>query len=83
MGKRTTVTLDEDIVTKLVNEAHRTGVPFRQVLNDALRRSLNQPQRSRGPKPFKVRARDLGARADLDFDNVEQLLDQIEGPFRK
>jgi hypothetical protein len=83
MSKRTTVTLDDDVVAKLAGEAHRSGLPFRHVLNEALRRALSQPRKPRGSKPFKVRARDLGARPDLDFDNIEQLLDQVEGPFRK
>jgi hypothetical protein len=83
MPKRTTVTLDDDVVARLAGEAHRSGLPFRHVLNEALRRALSPPRKPRGLKPFKVRARDLGARADLDFDNIEELLDQVEGPFRK
>ena len=37
---RTTVTLDPDVQTLLKDAAHRSGRPFKQVLNDALRAGL-------------------------------------------
>jgi hypothetical protein len=44
---------------------------------------LTPPKRPGGLKPFKVEARKLGWRDDLNFDNIEELLDQVEGPFRR
>ena len=37
---RTTLTLDEDVVRLLADEAHRTQRPFKHVVNDAIRRGL-------------------------------------------
>jgi hypothetical protein len=34
-------------------------------------------------KPFKVVPRDLGLPPGLNYDNVEELLDILEGPYRK
>ena len=34
-------------------------------------------------KRFVVEARPLGLRPDLNFDKIEELLDEIEGPCRR
>ena len=80
---RTTLTLDEDVAAKLRSEARRTGRPFKQVVNEHLRRSLNTPATSGAGKPFRIKARDLGLRPGLSYDNIGQLLEQVEGPFHK
>ena len=79
---RTTLTLDEDVAAKLKSEARRTGRSFKELVNEHLRRSLNTPPPA-DQKPFRIYARDLGLRPGLDYDNVGQLLEQIEGPFYK
>jgi hypothetical protein len=40
---RTTLTLDDDLAVLLRQEAETTGLPFRTVVNDALRRGLEAP----------------------------------------
>jgi hypothetical protein len=35
---RTTLTLDDDVAAKLKTEAQRTGAPFREIVNEVLRR---------------------------------------------
>jgi hypothetical protein len=79
---RTTLTLDDDVATLLNKEARRTGAPFKQVVNQTLRLGLiaaKQPPR----KPFVVTPINLGLPPDLSYDNVEELLDYLEGPFRR
>lgn len=34
-------------------------------------------------KHFVVEARPIGLRPDLNFDKIEELLDEIEGPWRR
>jgi len=41
---RTTLTLDPDVARMLTDEAHRLRKPFKQVVNDALRRGLDNPR---------------------------------------
>jgi hypothetical protein len=80
---RTTLTLDDDVAAKLKAETRRTGRPFRDVVNDALRRGLLV---SRPPKraPFRVRTRSLGGlRPGLRLDSIADLLEQIEGPLHR
>jgi hypothetical protein len=77
---RTTLTLDEDVAEKLRAEARHAGKPFKQVVNDALRRGLALRRETRSAKPFKVRAKDLGLYPGINYDNVGDLLEHVEGP---
>ena len=79
---RTTLTLDDDVAAKLKAEVRRSGNSFKQVVNDVLRRELNKPAEKKLP-PFKVKARDLGLRPGYSYDNVWELIEQIEGPDYK
>ena len=58
---RTTLTLDDDVAAKLKAEARRSGRPFRDIVNDLLRRGLAARRESTPREPFRVEARDLGA----------------------
>lgn len=79
---RTTLTLDDDVAARLRAEARRTGRPFKQVVNECLRRGLLRPRRAAGRAPFRVVARDLGAlKPGLSLDNIAELLEVVEGPL--
>jgi hypothetical protein len=82
VSKRTTLTIEDDIAERLQKEARRTGKPFKEVVNEALRRGL-----ARGPderrKPFRVHARKLGLRPGFELDDVEGLIERLEGPDRR
>ena len=57
---------------------------FKEIVNEVLRRGLKSNSASNGQrKRFKVEPLNLGLREDLDFNNIEDWLDRIEGPFRK
>lgn len=84
MIMRTTLTLDEDVATRLKSLARRSGRAFRDVVNDTLRRGLACPPASAPRQPFKVHVRDLGRlRPGLSLDNIGALLEQIEGPLHR
>lgn len=74
---RTTLTLDDDVATLLKKEARKSGEPFKQVVNDTLRRGLTAG-RQPAQKPFKVKPINLGL--PRDFDKVEDLIEYLEGP---
>lgn len=81
---RTTLTLDEDIARKLQAEARRSGRSFKETVNSALRRALNEARQASGERPFRVEARDLGRlRPGLSLDNVADLLEEVEGPLHR
>jgi hypothetical protein len=77
---RTTLTLDEDVAAKLKAESRRAGRPFREVVNETLRRGLAGRPATARTRAFKVIVRDLGGlKPGLNLDNVAELLEQIEG----
>ena len=78
---RTTLTLDDDVARRLEAEARRTRRSFKSVVNETLRAGLLRT--STRVKPFRVKAKALGLRANVDLANVEQLLDRLEGANRR
>ena len=81
---RTTLTLDDDVAAKLAAEVRRHGKPFREVVNETLRRGL-ATRRSPASRPhFRVDARDVGAlRPGLSLDNLADLIERIDGPLHR
>lgn len=79
MSKRTTLTLDDDVADGLASVARRAGRPYRDVVNEVIRRGLHRP--AEGP-PFRVAAEEMRRRAGVDIDDVEGLLDLLDGPTR-
>lgn len=78
---RTTLTLDDDVAKLLEKEQRRSGNSFKQVVNHFLRLGLTTKPPAR--KPFKVTPINLGLPPGLSFDNTEELLDYLEGPYRR
>jgi hypothetical protein len=76
------VTLEEDVASRLDQEARRTGRSFKDVVNEAIRRGLGRRQ-AEAPPAYELRARDMGLRPGFDLDYIEGLLDRIEGPLRR
>ncbi|MBE7417484.1 MAG: antitoxin [Ideonella sp.] len=72
---RTTVTLDLDVHRLLKEAERRSGQPFKQVLNDALRAGLKRPP-ARTP-PFKQRVFSLG-RPRVDLTKAGALAAELE-----
>src|SRR5205807_9941500 len=83
MTRRTTLTLDEDVARKLLEQARKDGKPFRTVVNEALRGGLNAPKSRAAAPRFRVKPRQMAVRSGYDFDSIEELLDQLEGPARR
>ena len=80
---RTTLTLDDDVRAKLEAEMRKTGKSFKETVNETLRVGLTVRSEAKPAKPFKIYTRDLQSRPGVNFDNIEELLDQLEGPFRR
>jgi hypothetical protein len=79
---RTTLTLDEDVARRLHQETRRSGKSFKEAVNHFLRLGLSaarKPQR----KPFVVTPINLGLPDGFDFDNVEKVIELLEGPLHR
>jgi hypothetical protein len=80
LGVRTTLTIDEDVAAKLKAEARRAGRPFREVVNETLRRGLASRRVAARQRSFKVNFRDLGnLKPGLSLDNPAELIEHVEG----
>jgi plasmid stability protein len=80
---RTTLTLDDDVYSKLETETRRSGRSFREVVNEYLRRALASGEGRRSSGRFRVDARPMGLRPGIDISNIEQLLDDLDGAGRR
>lgn len=73
---RTTVTLDPDVAAKLRETARENGVSFKEALNSNVRRGLESTAAT--PRPYRIRARRLGARPGVDLDKALALAGELE-----
>lgn len=80
---RTTLTIDDDVAFALKKVQERSPKkPFKKVVNDALRKGLGLEKTS-PKKKFKLVSYPMGLRPGYSLDNIEELLDQVEGPERR
>jgi len=77
---RTTLTLDEDVARKIKAIVRQSGRPFKQVINESLRIGLSARKEVRSLPKFQVQAKDLGELPGINYDNIGELLEQVEGP---
>jgi hypothetical protein len=80
---RTTLTLEDDVARKLVAEARRSGQSFKSVVNACLRMALNAKKQTAPAPRFSIRTRPLDPVPGVVFDNIEGLLDQLDGATRR
>ena len=73
---RTTVTLDEDVTSKLQQTARERGVSFKVAINDAVRAGL--AANTSAAKSFHVQARPLGVRSGVDLGKALSLAGELE-----
>ncbi len=77
---RTTLTIDEDIAARLVEAQKKTGMSFKEIVNQTLRRGLERQQASLRKLPrFVVKPRAMGQRPGVNYANIGELLEQLEG----
>ena len=77
---KTTLTIEEDVAVRLekVLKARRTS--FNALINEVLRRGLDDMDRSAEPRtPYVLRTVDLGACLVPNLDSVAQVLAYGEG----
>ena len=83
MAVRITLSLDENLVAEIQKAADRSGRSFEEAINDSLRLSVRSHPVSVPAAPFEVRAKALYARPGINFDDIEELLEQAEGPAHR
>jgi acyl-ACP thioesterase len=77
--------LDDDVAMTVKEEMKAgDGKTFKDALNDLVRRaryvSTNGAEK---PKPFKVRSFNMGVYEHLNYDKINELIEEIEGPLHR
>jgi len=76
---RTTLTIDERIARDLKEIAHRSGKPFKQVVNETLHAGLDARKSARRPRRYRLEPSSLGdPLPGIDLDKALQLADSLE-----
>jgi hypothetical protein len=75
---RTTLSLDDDVAKLLRRELRQSGASLKAAVNHFLRLGL-MASGKRERKPFVVHPRPLGLPPGLSYDNVEDLIEALEG----
>ena len=80
---RTTVTLDDALEDRLRKYASDHSIKFKKALNDILKKGLDQTEVAEVAAPYKTKPKKVGLRKGPSYDNVNELLEQVEGPKHK
>ena len=77
---RTTLTLDDDVLTRVREVCRRTGEPLKVAVNRLLRTGLLAERRPEGLARFHVDARPLCVQPGVSLDSIADLLERLDGP---
>lgn len=76
---RTTLTIEDRLARELKDLAHRSGKPFKVILNETLRAGLAARKSSARPKPYRVRPASMGkVLGGIDLHKTLALADALE-----
>jgi hypothetical protein len=80
---RTTLTIDNDVAARLERLRRERDTSLKQLVNDALRRGLQEIETKPKPrKPFRLKTFD-GGELLVPIDNVAEAISLIEGDNHK
>ena len=80
---RTAITLDEDVLDNARILKEKLGIPFKAVINKALRIGLVKVEQPSRQRSCRTKPHEMGLRKGYDLDNIQDLLAQAEGdPIR-
>ena len=74
---RTTLTLDDDVADSIKEQARLLNMPFKRIVNDALRRGMSPGAPEERPV-FRVTPLSGGFRPGVDLLRLNQLNDELE-----
>ena len=80
---RTTLVIDDDVMDKARDLASKRRVPFREVVNEALRAGLSIVEAPTNQKKYRTTPQPMGLRPGRNLDNIQELLAQVEGENRR
>jgi len=76
---RMPLTLDEDVLIKARAVAGQLRIPFKNVINEALRLGLIKVEKPAKKCRYRTDPSPMGLRKGISLDNIQELLSQAEG----
>ena len=76
---RTTLTIDDDVMERARAVAAKLHIPFKAIVNEALRAGLDQVEQPAKQRRYRTKPHEMGLRHGHNIDNIQELLAQIEG----
>ncbi len=76
---RTTLSIDDDVLEKAKAAATKRRLPFRTVINEALRAGLKSMALPPEAVPYRTKPHKLGLKSGKNLDDIQELLAQLEG----
>jgi hypothetical protein len=76
---RTTLVIDDDVLEQARTLASKRRIPFRRVVNEALRAGLAKIEAPSRQKKYRTLSRPMGLIPGRNLDNIQELLAQVEG----
>lgn len=80
---RTTITLDADVAAGIAAAQRRHGWSFKSTVNELLREALQRPKPAAELPPLTPPPRRRGLKPGFSYGNIEEMLEQADGPRRK
>lgn len=71
--------MDEAVLERARAAAGKLHLPFKTVVNEALRLGLDEVERPAKQRRYRTLARSLGLRKGYSLDNIQELLAHSEG----
>lgn len=76
---RTTLTIDDQLARALKARAHRSGQPFKAIVNEMLRAGLTAERALPQPRPYRVPEYELGpVQHGFNLDKALVLAERLE-----
>jgi hypothetical protein len=79
---RTTLSIDDDVAGLLSEEMRRSGSSLKKAVNHYLRQGL-MASKQQTRRRFVVAPRPMGLPAGLSYDNIGELIQNLEGLAHK
>ena len=79
MSIRTTVTLDDDVISRLKEASASRGVSFKEMLNAAIRSGLTSMSAQACATGYTIKPEHLGKPLLPNLDNIGDILSSLEG----
>lgn len=75
---RATLTIDDHVPMSVKDIAHRSGKPFKEVVNEALRKGVNAMEHPEA-RPYRLSPVSMGSvRPHVNLDKALSLADELE-----